>query len=85
MIAANLNLSFAHSRVDVALGDVWVVIPVRNEKSSLPLVLQDLPCVGRVIVADNGSTDGSADVARHNGAAVVTEQQAGYGKACQAF
>ena len=84
MIAANLNFSSVHSSADAGLDDVWVVIPVRNEESSLPLVLQDLPCVGRVIVADNGSTDRSADVARHNGATVVTEQQAGYGQACLA-
>jgi len=84
MIAANPEASSAHTGVNVRLEGVWVVIPVRNEESSLPLVLQDLPCVGRVIVADNGSTDGSADVARKLGATVVTEPQAGYGKACLA-
>ena len=40
-----------------------VVIPAYNEEESLPLVLRDLPDVGWVIVADNGSTDRTAEVA----------------------
>jgi len=66
------------------LNAVWVVIPVFNEEASLSLVLNDLPAVGRVLVVDNGSTDGSATVARKCGATVVPEPRRGYGSACLA-
>ncbi len=65
-----------------SLGLVTVIIPALNEERSLPLVLRDLPAVGRVIVVDNGSTDGTAEVARAGGAMVVSERQRGYGAAC---
>jgi glycosyltransferase involved in cell wall biosynthesis len=61
---------------------IWVVIPVRNEEASLPLVLRELPTVSRIIIADNGSTDHSRQVAEDFGAQVVYEPQPGYGKAC---
>jgi glycosyltransferase involved in cell wall biosynthesis len=64
------------------LADVAVIIPALNEEASLPLVLGDLPDVGRVIVVDNGSTDATARVAAEGGAAVVPEPQRGYGAAC---
>lgn len=67
-----------------SLANVWVVIPVFNEEASLPLVLQDLPPVGRVIVVDNGSTDRSATLALQYGATVVSEPRRGYGSACLA-
>ena len=66
------------------LADVWVVIPARNKEESLPLVLQDLPQVGRVIVVDNGSTDATAVRAAARGAVVVSEVKPGYGRACLA-
>lgn len=66
----------------IDLSGVVVVIPALNEEASLPLVLRDLPVVGRVIVADNGSTDRTADVARAAGALVVQERHRGYGSAC---
>ncbi len=64
------------------LADVWVVIPALNEERSIPLVLRDLPKVGRVIVVNNGSTDDTAKVASDAGATVVDEPQRGYGAAC---
>ena len=66
------------------LSHVTVIIPTLNERQSLPLVLGDLPPVGRVIVVNNGSTDDSADVARTHGAAVIDEPRRGYGSACLA-
>jgi glycosyltransferase involved in cell wall biosynthesis len=66
------------------LDRVRVVIPVFNEEASLPLVLRDIPEVGRVIVVDNGSTDRSGEVATRSGACVVREPQRGYGSACLA-
>lgn len=63
-----------------------VVIPALNEERSLPLVLADLPRppVRRVVVADNGSRDGTARVAREGGAEVVDAPRRGYGSACLA-
>ncbi len=63
-----------------------VVIPALNEEKSLPLILGDMPegWVRKVVVADNGSEDGTADVARQGGAVVVREDEKGYGAACLA-
>ncbi len=69
---------------------VDVVIPALNEEESLPLVLGDLAplrdegIVRRVVVADNGSTDATARVAREGGATVVEAPRRGYGSACLA-
>jgi hypothetical protein len=65
-----------------SLRSVWVIIPALNEEQSLPLVLRDLPAVGRIIVVDNGSLDATAKVAAAGGAEVVAEHQRGYGAAC---
>ena len=59
-----------------------VIIPALNEEAALPLVLGDLPAVGRVIVVDNGSTDGTSAVALKAGAHVISEPRRGYGAAC---
>ncbi|HVC93114.1 MAG TPA: glycosyltransferase family 2 protein [Pirellulales bacterium] len=64
------------------LSRVVVIIPALNEEASLPLVLRDLPRVGRVIVVDNGSTDATANVAAEGGATIAAEPQRGYGAAC---
>lgn len=63
---------------------VAAVIPAYNEESSVGLVLADLSrtLVERVVVCDNGSTDGTARVAREAGAVVVQEPRRGYGAAC---
>ncbi|WP_433590879.1 glycosyltransferase family 2 protein [Nocardia sp. CA-145437] len=63
---------------------VTVVIPCRDEAEALPGVLSAIPIGYRVIVVDNGSTDGTAAVARAAGATVVTESMPGYGSAVQA-
>jgi glycosyltransferase involved in cell wall biosynthesis len=65
-----------------SLAGVTVIIPALNEEASLPLVLRDLPAVGRVIVVDNGSTDNTAKLAADGGADVFAELQRGYGSAC---
>jgi len=67
---------------DSDLNCVMVIIPALNEEESLPLVLRDLPQVGRSIVVDNGSTDRTAAIARAEGAHVVSEPRRGYGSAC---
>jgi glycosyltransferase involved in cell wall biosynthesis len=63
---------------------VDVVIPALNEEQALPQVLAEIPSgeVRRVVVADNGSTDRTAEVAEQTGAEVVREPERGYGAAC---
>jgi len=80
--ANNPRMTASNASASVAFPDVWVIIPALNEEASLPLVLGDLPSVGRVIVVDNGSTDGTARAALAGGAHVVSEPRRGYGSAC---
>ena len=61
-----------------------VILPVLNEREALPMVLRAMPRGYRPIVADNGSDDGSGDVARELGATVVVEPRRGFGAACYA-
>lgn len=61
---------------------VDVILPVLDEEGALPGVLSRLPAGYRAIVVDNGSTDGSARVARSHGAEVVDEPRRGFGAAC---
>jgi len=64
---------------------IKVVIPARNEEQALGKVLAEIPeNISGVVVADNGSTDGTADVARSFGAQVVSVPEPGYGRACLA-
>lgn len=56
-------------------GDVAVVVPARDEAGTLPRLLASLaaqePAPAEVVVVDDSSTDGTADVARRAGATVV--------------
>ena len=62
---------------------IVVIIPAFNEEESLPKVIKDIPdFVDEVIVANNGSTDNTEEVAKKLGATVVTENERGYGAAC---
>ena len=70
---------------------VSVVIPCLNEAENIEecvgrahAALENNAIVGEVIVVDNGSTDGSAELARASGARVVHEQRRGYGSAYRA-
>ncbi|MBW8699715.1 Undecaprenyl-phosphate 4-deoxy-4-formamido-L-arabinose transferase [Streptomyces sp. MBT84] len=63
---------------------VDVVLPCLDEAEALPWVLERIPSGWRAIVVDNGSTDGSADIARALGAHVVHEPRRGFGAACHA-
>ena len=59
-----------------------VVLPVLDEAEALPWVLGRMPDGYLPIVVDNGSTDGSPDVAGALGARVVREARKGFGAAC---
>jgi len=59
-----------------------VVLPVLDEAEAIPWVLGRMPPGYRAIVVDNGSSDGSAEIAASCGADVVSERRRGFGAAC---
>ena len=64
--------------------EVDLVLPCLNEAEALPWVLDRLPTGVRAVVVDNGSTDGSPEIAAALGATVVRCSIRGYGAACHA-
>jgi len=68
------------------------IVPAHNEAAAIGGVVADVLALRhggqrlfeRAVVVDNGSTDGTAAVARHSGARVVSEPRLGYGAACLA-
>jgi glycosyltransferase involved in cell wall biosynthesis len=66
-----------------------IVIPALNEEQGIETTIraiprQDLETMGyavQILVADNGSTDRTADLARQAGADIVLESRRGYGRA----
>lgn len=67
-----------------AYGHIDVILPCLNEADALPWVLSRIPGGYRPIVADNGSSDDSAAVARAFGAVVIHVPERGFGAACAA-
>ncbi len=61
-----------------------VILPVLDERDALPGVLARMPPGYAPLVVDNGSTDGSGELAAQLGAQVVHEPQRGFGAACWA-
>ncbi|WP_181779441.1 glycosyltransferase family 2 protein [Pseudonocardia pini] len=68
--------------------ELSVVLPCLNEAETLETCIRkaqsslaELGVVGEVVVADNGSTDGSQDIARDLGARVIDVPRRGYGAA----
>jgi glycosyltransferase involved in cell wall biosynthesis len=71
--------------------EVSVVIPCLNEANSVAICIGKAQrafaaagLCGEVVVADNGSTDGSIEIAQSYGARVVNVKQRGYGAALRA-
>jgi glycosyltransferase involved in cell wall biosynthesis len=71
--------------------EVSVVMPCLNEARTVGRCIdkalgafQEMEVCGEVVIADNGSTDGSAQIAREHGAQVVPVARRGYGNALQA-
>jgi glycosyltransferase involved in cell wall biosynthesis len=71
--------------------DVSVVIPCLNEAKSVGVCVskameafRTAGLRGEVVVADNGSTDGSQEIAEKMGARVIPVEQRGYGSALRA-
>ena len=69
-----------------------IIIPCLNEQDSIPFCLKKIKQVlekekiekTEVIVVDNGSTDKTAEIAKKNGAKVISEKRKGYGNAVKA-
>jgi dTDP-L-rhamnose 4-epimerase len=61
-----------------------VILPVLDEAAAIPGVLAAMPDGYCAIVVDNGSSDGSAELAANLGARVVREPKRGFGAACHA-
>jgi glycosyltransferase involved in cell wall biosynthesis len=65
---------------------VTAIVPALNEAEAIGGVVRGLlgRGLGRVVVCDGASSDGTADLARQAGATVVVEPRRGYGNACLA-
>jgi NDP-sugar pyrophosphorylase family protein len=71
------TLGFAAARVSL-------VVPAYNEAATIGAVIRDFrPHVHEVVVMDNRSPDGTAEIARGLGAVVHSRALAGYGDACR--
>jgi glycosyltransferase involved in cell wall biosynthesis len=71
--------------------ELSIVMPCLNEARTVGTcidkartALEELRIRGEIVIADNGSTDGSQEIAREHGARVVPVRRRGYGSALQA-
>jgi Glycosyl transferase family 2 len=91
MSASTLELLEARLPDATEVFEVSVVMPCLNEARTVGrcvdkamLALRGAKLSGEVIVADNGSSDGSREIARAHGASVIEVARRGYGSALQA-
>src|SRR5436190_21081141 len=84
-VSATALRDLSHATSDL---EVSVVLPCLNEADTLAVCIEKCHAAmcgaginGEVIVADNGSTDGSQAIARRMGARVVDVTERGYGRA----
>ncbi len=87
-ISSQAEMTVAAPTAAPSTFQVSVVIPCLDEAETIAecvttarAVLEEDGLTGEVIVVDNGSTDGSGDLARAAGALVVEEPRRGYGSA----
>ena len=71
--------------------EISVVIPCLNESETLQICIDKIKkkfseakLIGEIIVSDNGSTDGSLEIARKNDVKIVHVEKKGYGSAVAA-
>src|SRR5919204_2854300 len=88
MVAENVGVARASQSDAEPLCGLSVVLPCLNEAETLATCIskaqrsmKELGVDGEVVVADNGSTDGSQEIARRLGARVVDVAVKGYGSA----
>ena len=81
-------ISATRTPADGAAIEVSVVMPCLNEAETLAVCIEKaqasfraLNVAGEILIADNGSTDGSQEIARSLGARVVDVAAKGYGNA----
>ena len=70
--------------VHTVAASIDIVLPCLDEVGALPWVLDRIPEGASAVVVDNGSSDGSAELAHQLGARVVHCAERGYGAACHA-
>jgi hypothetical protein len=87
-LTGNATIADLKEAEEEAALELSVVMPCLNEAETLGSCIQkahhairELQIAGEVVVADNGSTDGSLDIAHQLGARVVPVQTPGYGSA----
>jgi len=85
---AGLATGEVADEVDEGGVEVSVVMPCLNEADTLAtcirkaqVAMEENAIVGEIVVADNGSTDGSQEIASGLGARVVPVRERGYGNA----
>ncbi|MBL8531320.1 MAG: glycosyltransferase family 2 protein [Hyphomonadaceae bacterium] len=88
MAAAEQNTLVEHLAPQTTRVELTILMPCLNEAETLAVCIDKARgylarsgVVGEVVIADNGSTDGSQEIARRHGARVVDVPRRGYGAA----
>ncbi len=89
--ARNLEVTAGLKPGDNTALELTIVMPCLNEAETLATCirkaqrsLNELKIIGEIVVADNGSTDGSQEIARQTGTRVILVEDKGYGNALMA-